>query len=309
MSTNTPTPNTLPRLGAEPEVTRPNDDDLRLWSVTTLIGCLDKPALVPWAALKTAQAAVHDLAKWTSRLDHEGEASAIDYLKNARFRGKRWERSATELGTAVHKACEHAAIHGRFNPADVADEELAPFLRQYGRFLSDFQPEYIAAEVTVFNPTFHYAGTCDAFLRIDGVNYIVDYKTSRESDDARGNPKGPYPEVALQLAAYRYAELAAVWRARQSEVYKRRYYLLNENERALAVPVPEVDHGLVIYLTPDRYALHPVRCDAEIFDLFLAVVDAARFVLDVGKTVIGQPLIPPRALHDSTDPFAGIPTQ
>ena len=304
----TPTPNTLPRLGDEPIITNtPEPDDERLWSVTTLIGCLDKPALVPWAALKTAETAVHDRAKWLSRLDHEGEASAIDYLKNSRFRGKRGERSATELGKAVHKACEHAAIHGRFNPEDTADMELRPFLQQYRQFLTDFQPTYIAAEVTVFNPRFGYAGTADAFLTIDGVNYVVDYKTSREDETARGDLKGPYPEVALQLAAYRYAELAAVWRARQHEAFKRRYYLLNENERAMAVPVPEVDHGLVIYLTPTRYALHPVRCDEEIFDSFLAVIDAARFVLDIGKSVIGQPLIPPRALHDSTDPFASLP--
>lgn len=297
-------------MGEEPTVTTtPDPDDQRLWSVTTLIGCLDKPALVPWAALKTAEAAVYDRDKWLSRLDHEGEASAIDYLKNSRFRGKkRGERSATELGKAVHAACEHAALHGQFNPEDVADPELAPFLRQYRQFLSDFRPTYIAAEVTVFNPTYGYAGTCDAFLTIDGVNYVVDYKTSREDETARGDLKGPYPEVALQLAAYRYAELAAVWRARQHEQMKRRYYLLNENERAMAVPVPEVDHGLVIYLTPTRYALHPVRCDAEIFDSFLAVIDAARFVLDIGKGVIGNPLIPPRALHDSTDPFAGLPS-
>lgn len=299
----------LPRLGAEPLITStPDEGDMRLWSVTTLIGCLDKPALVPWAALKTAEAAVRDLPKWKSRLDHEGEASAIDYLKGARFRSGRG-RSAAELGTAVHKACEHAAIHGRYDPRDIADDELEPFLRQHRQFLTDFRPEYVAAEVTLFSPTFGYAGTCDAFLRIGDTNFIVDYKTSREDTDARGNPKGPYPEVALQLAAYRHAELAAVWRARQHEAWKRRYYLLNETERAMAVPVPEVDHGLVVYLTPERYALHPVRCDEEIFDAFLAVVDAARFVLDTAKTVIGRPLIPPRALHDSTDPFAGLPAE
>jgi hypothetical protein len=297
----------LPLLGDEPIVTQPDDDDLRMWSVTTLIGVLDKPALVPWAAIKTAEAAVDQMQAWQSRLEHEGRDAAIDYLKRARFRGKRGERSATELGTAVHQACEHAAIYGKFRPEDTSDPELVPFLRQFRQFLRDFQPEYVAAEVTVFNPSFGYAGTCDAFMKIDGVCYVTDYKTSRESNDARGNPKGPYPEVALQLAAYRHAELAAVWRARQSEVMKRRYYLLNAVERAMAVPVPKADHGLVVYLTPDRYALHPVRCDEGIFDLFLAVVDAARFVLDVGKDVVGRPLIPPGALRDSTDAFAGLP--
>lgn len=302
----TPTRQDIPLIGEEPMVVQPDEHDLRMWSVTTLIGCLDKPALVPWSAIKTAEAAVDDLVRWQSRLEHEGRQSAIDYLKGARFRGKRGERSATDLGKAVHEACEHAAINGRFRPEDTGDQELVPFLRQFRQFLTDFQPEYIAAEVTVFHPKFGYAGTADGFFIIDGIRYIFDIKTSRESNDSRGNPKGPYPEVALQLAAYRYAELAAVWRARAHEQYKRRYYLLSDTERAMAVPVPEVDHGLVVYLTPERYALHPVRCDEQIFDSFLAVIDAARFVLDTGKSVVGNPLIPPRALSES-DPFAGLP--
>ena len=32
------------------DVKKPADDDLRMWSVTTIIGCLDKPALMYWAA-------------------------------------------------------------------------------------------------------------------------------------------------------------------------------------------------------------------------------------------------------------------
>lgn len=301
----------LPLLGEPPVDVQPDEQDARYWSVTTLIGALDKPALQPWAALRTAEAAVDDMAIWTHRLEHEGRASAIDYLKNSRFRGAgKGARSATDLGKAVHAACEHAAIHGQFLPMHANDTELRPFLLQFRRFLKDFEPKYIAAEVTVFSPTYGYAGTCDAFMEIDGVRYIVDYKTSREDLDARGNPKGPYPEVALQLAAYRYAELAAVWRARAHLQQKRRYYLLSETERSLAVPVPEVDHGLVIYLTPERYGVYPVRCDESIHDLFLAVIDAARFVLDVGSTVIGNPLIPPRALRlETDDPFVGLPTE
>lgn len=302
-------PRQLPLLSEEPALTAPTDEDMRLWSVTTIIGALDKPALVPWAALRTAEAAVDNLHVVEHRLEHEGRDSAIDYLKNARFRGRRDERSATDLGTAVHKACEYAAVHGHFRAEDTGDDELKPFLRQYRRFLQDYQPKYIAAEVTVFSPQWGYAGTCDAFLEIDGVNYIVDYKTSREDLDAKGNQKGPYPEVALQLAAYRHAELAAVWRARAQEQFRRRYYLLSDAERELAVPVPKADHGLVVYLTPERYGLYPVRCDEEIHDLFLAVIDAARFTLDVGHNVIGNPLIPPTALHDATDPFEGLPCQ
>lgn len=297
----------LPRLGEAPAIAPETPDDLRMWSVTTIIGCLDKPALVPWAAIKTAEAAVNTDV-WRHILEEEGTKAAVDHLKNARFRTGRGLRSATQLGTDVHAALEHKVIHGHFREEDRNDLELRPFLRHANQFLKDFRPRYTAAEVTVFNPRYGYAGTADAFLEIDGTRFILDVKTSREDLDGRGNPKGPYPEVALQLAAYRFAECAAVWRARQAEQFKRRYYLLSPAERAMAVPVPPVDHGLVLYLTPERYGLYPVRCDEEIFDLFLATLDAARFVLDVGKAVVGNPLIPPGALRDATDPFAGLPS-
>jgi hypothetical protein len=297
----------LPVLGQTPQVVSPDSDDLRLWSVTTIIGCLDKPALVPWAAIKTAEAAVRQAPIWQSRLDNEGEDSAIEWLKQARFRRAAGQRSATELGTAVHKACEHKAIHGRYSDIDAHDLELRSYLVQFDQFLDHFQPEYVAAEVTVYHPTFGYAGTCDGIMEIDGARYIIDYKTTGEPYDRDGKAKGPYPEVAMQLAAYRYAEIAAVWRARQAEQFKRRYYLLSDTERELAVPVPEVDHGLVIWLTPQCYGVYPIRCDETIFDHFLACIDAARFVLDVGKTVIGNPLIPPVAFTDQGDPFAGLP--
>ena len=306
--TEDPIAPTLPLLGEEPKVVTPDDEDVRYWSVTTIIGCLDKPALVPWAAIKTAEAAVDKVKVWQSIYESEGRDEAIAFLKGARFRRGRGERSATELGTAVHKACERKVIDGKYRPEDANDKELRPYLIQYDRFLDRFQPEFQAAEVSVYSTSFGYAGTCDGFLRIDGVNYIIDYKTTKEPFDGRGQAKSPYPEVGLQLAAYRYADLAAVWRARQSEVFKRRYYLLSENERAMGVPVPEVEHGLAILLTPSSFGAFPIRCDEQIFEHFLHTIDAARFVLDVGKSVVGNPLIPPTAFRDSTDAFEGIPS-
>ena len=140
------------------------------------------------------------------------------------------------------------------------------------------------------------------------MKYIIDYKTSAESVDSRGKAKSPYPEVALQLAAYRFADIAAVWRARTAKESQRRYYLLSETERALAVPMPEVDHGLAILITPDSYSVHPVRCDEEIFHSFLHVLEAARFAFEISKDVVGSPLIPPSAFQVEQDVFRGLPS-
>ena len=50
-------------IGQEPiEVDKPEADDISLWSVTTIIGALDKPALMYWAAQQTADAAIDSSA-------------------------------------------------------------------------------------------------------------------------------------------------------------------------------------------------------------------------------------------------------
>lgn len=294
----------IPLVGAVDDV-KPDPADDRYWSVTTIIGALDKPALVHWSAIETAKAAVDQLDVVQARIRNEGRDSAVDYLKGARFRRPPGQRSAAELGTAVHAACETYALSG-MRP-DV-DAEVRPFLVQFDRFLQEFQPKYIATEVTVYHPEFGYAGTADGFMEIDGMPLIVDYKTSRDTYDARGNPKGPYPEVALQLAAYRHASLAAVWRARRFESFKRRYYLLSAMEKEQAAPVPAVDGGVVVYLTPERYAVHPVRCDESVHEAFLYIIEAARWSFETSKAVIGNAMMPPYPPAPD-DPFAGLPRE
>jgi hypothetical protein len=165
-------------------------------------------------------------------------------------------------------------------------------LDRFDHWLQRFTPAYQATEVVVYHPTYGYAGQADGFLTVDGVRLIIDYKTSRDGYDAKGNPKTPYPEAALQLAAYRYAEGAAVWRPRRIEQFRRRYYLLSDAERDRAVPVPEVDGGAVIHITPDHCELFPVRCDQQVHEAFLYVQEASRWVNGLSKNVIGMPMVP-----------------
>lgn len=289
------------------------EDDVRHWSVTTIIGALDKPALVYWAANETAKAALAFRDTWASIEESSGTAEAEKWLAGARYRAGKDLLSAASLGTACHAMCERYALTGE-RPTDddlrsaiaaeckgqkkTIDAELATLRQmvgQFDRWCDEFQPTYQAAEVTVYSPTYAYAGTCDAFLTVDGVRFIGDYKTSRKSADGQGKKTGPYPEVALQLAAYRFAEMAAVWRPRRFEKFRRRYYLLGPAEREMAVPVPEVDTGLVIHITPEHCDAYPVECGPEIHEAFLFVLEAARFAFQTSKKVIGPELTPPAA--------------
>lgn len=303
----------LPRQGeAVEDVKNVDDTDIRHWSVTTIIGVLDKPALVYWAANEAAACAIRDVETWKSIEQSSGSDEAARYITAARFRGAKGKLAAASLGTAVHSACEAFVLNGQRPSADAlselvvingpklhADEVasetivLSGMLDHFSAWLDRFQPEYQASEVTVFSPDYAYAGTADGFFTVDGMRLIFDIKTTREPRDKQGNVKGPYPEVALQLAAYRYAQLAAVWRPRRVMEFRRRYYVLSQSERDLAVPVPEVDGGAVIHITPEHCELFPVRCDEAVYERFLHVIEVARWKFEMENSVLGAPLISP----------------
>jgi AraC-like DNA-binding protein len=265
----------------------PQEEDERFFSVTTIIGALDKPALLYWSAEETAKLAVVSRSSLTRRVKEEGEEAVIKWLRDARFRPPKGYRSATALGTAVHDAVEQYALTG-LRPE--VDDEVRPFLEQFDRWAQVWQPKYLAAEAAVYNRTYGYAGTLDAIAEIDGQTVLLDYKSSRKSTGSDGKPSGPYPEVALQLAAYRHAEIVATWRARRFEKYRRRYYLLNEAEAIIGEPMPEVDGCVVLHLTPEHADLYPIRADDAVFEKFLFTLECFGWLQGLSKQVIGKPM-------------------
>lgn len=287
-----------PNLIADNElvVPAPADDDERLWSVTTILKAFgDSEGLIYWSVNETAKAAIKGIKTLNTLIDDD-EARALEWLAAARFRGGKGERSATKLGEDVHAACEQYVVTGKRPPPGdplpngEMDQEVEPYIDSFELWLDRFQPEYTAAEMTVYNPEYGYAGTLDGHVIVDGTPVIIDYKTSKQSFDGKGKRKRPWVDGALQLSAYRYAPLCAVWRARRFEQYSRRYYLLNVDERELAVPTPVTDGGLVIQLTPQHCDVYPVDCGPDVFEAFLYAIEAARWSMFTSKKVLGEPL-------------------
>jgi hypothetical protein len=284
----------LPR--DETLVERPAETDERLWSVTTIIGqSSNNRGLIEWAAGETARAAVGGLNSIQAIVADDGPDAAVAWLMGARERPRKGERTAKQLGTEIHEACETYALTGQ---RPTVDEEVRPFLDQFEAWCQRFQPVYEAAEMTVYSPTYGYAGTLDAILKVAGLRVVTDYKSSKKDRDDKGRPREPWPDVALQLAAYRYADFAGPWRTRRYSYYGRRYYLLGADERVDAVEIPEVDGGLCLYLTPERCEAYPVRCDEHVFEAFLYAIERAHWSLETARTVMGPAIAAPEeALH------------
>lgn len=229
------------------------------WSVTTIIGGgVPKPALLPWGIKMVAEAAVAMCDSLPAMVARDRD-EAIRYLKGSPY-AKR--DAAGDLGTEIHKAVE---AHSLGKPMPPWSPLVQPYMEGFEKFLSDFAPvAFTATEASVYNRAERYAGTLDSIatltlpLRDEPGAFVLDVKSG----------KGMYPEVGLQLAAYRNAEFIG---------------LPDGSEAAM----PETEGALGLHLTPLGYRLIEVRADDEVFRAFLYAREVFRWQQETSKTVLG----------------------
>lgn len=199
-------------------------DGKRYPRVTSILGCLNKPALVGWAARCVAEYAVQNKGAWIDLPTLE----AVKLLKGIPD-SKR--DKAADRGSVIHHVID--AYLKKQSLPDFNEDEFAVALSA-DAFLNDHQPVIVATEVTVYSPSMHYAGTCDLFCRINGESWLLDWKTG----------SGVWSEYALQLHAYSVAERAIV--------------------DDFDTPAPWYKPNLgVVHITPTGYTLHPVLAPWE----------------------------------------------
>jgi hypothetical protein len=224
-------------------------------SVTTVLKIVDKSGpLVGWAKRITAEAAIDhraDLDKW---VEMGGRDGAVGFLTKA---ATTLNEQARVMGSDVHG---YAEAISRGQDVDIPDE-LQPFVVAYRAWVTDFAPEFLAAEEMVCSVTHGYAGTLDAIARIAGETWLIDYKTS----------KGVYAETALQLAAYGHAEF------------------IGRPGDPMRYAIPPIDQYGVLHLRPEGYELVPFTVDASTFEAFLS---AKRLTEWKSGSIVGAPVGP-----------------
>lgn len=235
----------------------------RVPGVTSVLSTLPKPALKAWAAKLVAETAVERVAEVAALVAAGDTAGAVDFLKRAPDRSS---RDAADFGTAAHGLLEELSLGNTVVlsrwPKEY-HERLDKIAANFAEFQAEFSPEFLFREETVWSDTHGYAGSFDAMVTIDGETIVLDYKTGRS---------GVYPEAGLQMSAYRYAD-----------------YILNPD--GSRTDIPAIDGAGVLRITPDMWALHPVRADEEVFEVFLAL---RRFVFpwESGnkRSVVAKPI-------------------
>lgn len=214
-------------------------DGVKAIGVTTALNALAKPALVDWAARVTTAYAVDH---W-DELAQLPPAARLDKIGRAR-----WDtvKEAAVRGTRIHDLGEKVS-HG--TAVEVPDELRGP-VDAYARFLDEWDIEIEATETPCCSTKHRYAGTADAWGRIGrtGEKVLLDIKTG----------KGVYNEAALQLAAYRYADL---WQPDGPA---------SETARG------PVDAVYVAHVLPDTVRLLPVVAGPDEFRTFLYALQLHR---------------------------------
>jgi hypothetical protein len=236
----------------------PASGDL-LISVTNALNALSKPALAPAAAKVTAE---YCMANLPAAVKASRNPAATDaFLKAAKSEHRNVWESRAGIGTRVHIQAE---AHALGKPVE-EDEDAAPFVDQYRRWLDDAGVDLVedvdAVEVTVLHRTARYAGTADLWVHLrepfhglpTGL-WLVDLKTSLTKP-----PSSVYRDHVLQLAGLRYAEVALAPDDSEHEV-------------------PEFVGAAILNLRTDRYGFVPMPADEAAHAAFRSLVDASYYL-------------------------------
>lgn len=142
-------------------------DGIRVPGVTTVLGVLNKPALIKWA---------NDLG-----------LQGIDSTK--------YRDAAASIGTLVHAMVE-AHLKGLeldvtdFTPNEIQQAEVG--FKKFIDWKTSRNFEIIASEQSLVSEINRYGGTIDCVAKVDGKITLVDFKTG----------KGVYDEMFAQVSAY-----------------------------------------------------------------------------------------------------------
>lgn len=159
-------------------------DGKPLIGVTTCLGIIAKPALVPWAV----KLAVEYMENWLeSDSPYESRAEALANAKKAHTEKK---DTAGTFGKNVHKACEEWIKEGK-NPEGLDEKEQKAF-DNFKSWAETHNVKFLESEINVWSEEMWTGGICDLVLEIDGKKYIGDIKTS----------SAIYPEHFIQCSAY-----------------------------------------------------------------------------------------------------------
>jgi len=202
-------------------------------SVTEILsGGVPKPALGFWMAKMAAEIALQDPTLSPSEVTTKVRAISSD---------------KASIGSTVHAMTETIDNTEMLPDLNTMAPAFSGYIRSFLDFKEQYKPKLIHNEATVYNKTFKFAGTLDRIYEIGGKTVLLDIKTS----------KAFYPEMALQLSAYKNAEF---------------FY---DKETKVSTPFIKIDELAILLLGEGGFSYHKT---SEKYKLFLYAYEIYKFL-------------------------------
>lgn len=182
----------------------------KLPSVTTIMHCIGKPALIKWAeregmngAIRVAADVYANLIAADAKTSPDVFAAAIQQAIPKQRASEKALAKASEIGTHAHALVEHHLRRILGEAVDAPKLPDVPEVAQAAKWAFDawlawasgVKLKPIQIEQTIYSLQHRYAGTLDLLAEVDGVLTVLDWKTG----------KSVYAESFLQNAAYQVA--------------------------------------------------------------------------------------------------------
>jgi hypothetical protein len=242
-------------------------------SVTTVLSATEgKPWLQGWAARLAAEYAVDHYATIGGIASMEGRDAAIAHAAReaARLRDLKrdtggyvhdvmerlilWQASEDGHGDEVDLPPVPEHLAGQDYDGTPVEKVAAGMITGFLNFVADYGPEFIAAEMTVYNPSLRVAGTLDIvallpglaigragrFIPGGGVTLCIDGKTGKHLDVTMPEQVGAYRRMTVarmrlgELYAMPATEAGAVLHLRPEYPRGYRLMLISGRDDALA---------------------------------------------------------------------------
>ena len=255
----------------------PVDSSEWLLSVTSLRSAAGLSMPLHMWILKQWQEAAWTTPRGNLTADPDGKA----------WRGKVTEKadelrdSAASLGSLIHHLADQSAAVESLTD-DLVDEErkrfkvpeTAPDPRPYLRQLQAARDDLgwnvrLASELRVAAPASGYAGTLDGLYRDkNGSIILTDLKTGR----------GLYPDQALQVLLYAFADIAFTWDEEANEP---------RIDRTATGWLGQIEKATILHLQPDSWRLVdiPFKDGSEVAQ---ELADAARALAHFGSWIASK---------------------
>lgn len=252
-------------------------------SVTTVLGCIDKPGIRQWIADETAAYAVANLPYLESHSEEYGWRYLRHYwhrspeldAKELRLHHEGVKNDAADLGTNIHEWIEaEVGLDGKtYPPVDVP--EVHQMIDAFDAWMIGHEVRPVRAEFTVVHDELGYAGTGDADWWVlcvhDGptclgqakgewVHCLIDLKSSRYT----------WPEHGGQVAALANAPVRMV-QVQQGTPGARKHEKTENGKRRVSwwveEPQPKYDRVALLHIRPDdldaKGGFIPAYCELE----------------------------------------------